>query len=127
MVPTELSRADAVFNLSRTPLLLRALEQGDYGKLGAAMRDRIHQPYRLPLIAGAEAALEAGRAAGATGLALSGAGPSLVAFSAENHTAVAQAMRAELLKHHANVDAWVLDVDRQGAQVEALVASAQTL
>ena len=58
----------------------------------------------------------------AAGVALSGAGPSLVAFSAENHAQIATAMQAELDKHHASVDAWVLDVDRQGAQVEVLVA-----
>jgi len=44
------------------------------------MEDRIHQPYRLGLIPGAQAALDAAYEAGALGAALSGAGPSLIAF-----------------------------------------------
>ncbi|MGB1253162.1 MAG: homoserine kinase [Candidatus Promineifilaceae bacterium] len=127
VLPTSLSQSDVVFNLSRTPLLLRALEQGNYAKLGVAMQDRIHEPYRLPLIVGAEAALAAAEANGAAGVALSGAGPSLIAFAHDNHEAIAMAMHAELANYHPSVDAWVLDVDRTGAQVEALVKSTATL
>ena len=122
VLPKSLSQADVIFNLSRTPLLLRALERGDYTHLNAAMQDRIHQPYRLPLIAGAQAALDAARAQGAAGVALSGAGPSLIAFSAENHTNIMNAMHDALAEHHPHVDAWVLDIDRKGAQVETLVS-----
>lgn len=127
VLPQMLSQPDVVFNLSRTPLLLRSLEHGNYANLQVAMRDRIHQPYRLPLIAGAEDALDAAIAHGAAGVALSGAGPSLIAFSAENHAQIAAAMHAELAKHHPAVDAWILDVDRQGAQIEPLVKSTLAL
>ena len=45
------------------------------------MKDSLHQPYRLPLIPGAVEALEAAKDAGADAVALSGAGPGLIAFS----------------------------------------------
>ena len=43
----------------------------------------LHQPYRLPLIPGAQDAMQAARKAGASAVALSGAGPSLIAFSGQ--------------------------------------------
>jgi homoserine kinase len=49
--------------------------------MGEVMEDALHQPYRLPLIPGALRAMEAARQAGASAVALSGAGPSLIAFS----------------------------------------------
>ncbi len=45
-----------------------------------ATEDRLHQPYRIPLIPGAEAAMSAAREAGAIAVVLAGAGPSLLAF-----------------------------------------------
>jgi homoserine kinase len=44
------------------------------------LHDRIHQPYRLPLIKGADAVIQAARAAGAWGAVISGAGPTLLAM-----------------------------------------------
>jgi len=44
------------------------------------MQDRIHEPYRLPLIPGANDAIAAAKEAGAIKVILSGAGPSLLAF-----------------------------------------------
>ncbi|MEW5988225.1 MAG: homoserine kinase, partial [Chloroflexota bacterium] len=77
-LPTAVARAalsqqvpltDAVFNAGRLGLLLRALARGDWAKLGAAMQDRLHQPYRLPLVPGLTEAMAAARAAGAAGVA----------------------------------------------------------
>lgn len=80
VLPKQVARNDAVFNLGRTAVLTAALLTGDEKPLGWATEDRLHQPYRLPLIPGAEGALAAARAAGAGGAALSGAGPSIIAF-----------------------------------------------
>jgi homoserine kinase len=57
------------------------------------MTDKLHQPYRLPLIPGAHAAMDAAKAAGASAVALSGAGPSLIAFSSKPDPAVGEAMK----------------------------------
>jgi homoserine kinase len=60
-LPSHISRADAVFNSARTPLVVEALRSGDLELLGQVMDDRLHQPYRLPLIPGAVEALRAAR------------------------------------------------------------------
>ncbi len=79
-LPLQVPHADAVFNLSHTVFLVEALARGDYDLLAKAMQDRLHQPYRLPLIPGAASALQAALTAGAAAAAISGAGSSLLAI-----------------------------------------------
>jgi homoserine kinase len=79
-LPATVDFKDAVFNSSRIPLVVEALRSGDLGLLGQVMEDRLHQPYRLPLIPGAQSAIDAALASGASAAALSGAGPSVIAF-----------------------------------------------
>ena len=78
VLPESLTRADAVFNISRAVLVTEALRNGDLALLAQVMEDKIHQPYRLKHIPGGEAAYQAAKPLGA--VALSGAGPSLIAF-----------------------------------------------
>ena len=85
-LPNSYSRADAVFNLQRVALLVGALASGrapelasDRELFAAALADRLHQPYRAPLVPGLREALGL-RAQGLLGVALSGAGTSLIAF-----------------------------------------------
>ncbi len=79
-LPRAIPRGDAVANLAGTAGVIGAVLQRRYGALAAAMRDRLHQPYRAPLVPGLEAAIEAALNAGALGACLSGAGPSVLAI-----------------------------------------------
>ena len=80
-LPKEVSMQDAVYNISHAVMVTDAFRTGDLSLLGEAMRDVLHQPYRLPLVPGAKGALDAMKTEGAAAVALSGAGPSLIAFS----------------------------------------------
>lgn len=80
-LPAHVSRADAVFNLSHAAALLAAVLRADGTLLSLAMNDRLHQPARSRLVPGLEEVVEAARAAGAFGAALSGAGPSILALA----------------------------------------------
>jgi len=93
-LPAQVSMKDAVFNLQRTPLVVEALRTGDYGLLSQVMDDRLHQAARLKLVPGGRTAWAAAQAAGAAAIAISGSGPSLVAFVrlAADATRVAHAM-----------------------------------
>ena len=93
-LPLSVPRADAVFNMGRALLVVEALRCGDLDLLGQMMQDRLHQPYRLPLINGAEAAIAAARGAGAGAVAISGAGPSLIAFCSGPSRPAGEAMAA---------------------------------
>jgi homoserine kinase len=79
-LPTQVSMKDAVFNLGRTPLVVEALRTGDFELLSQVMEDRLHQATRLKLIPGGRAAWVAAQHAGAAAVAISGSGPSLIAF-----------------------------------------------
>ncbi|WP_150269334.1 homoserine kinase [Paenibacillus tepidiphilus] len=78
VLPTEISVSDAVHNISRTSLLTAALASGRLELIGRAMQDRLHQPYRAALVPGMEKLLAEATGHGALGIALSGAGPTLL-------------------------------------------------
>ncbi|WP_410514337.1 homoserine kinase [Paenibacillus sp. BR2-3] len=80
VLPTQISVSDAVYNISRTSLLTAALASGRLDLIGTAMQDRLHQPYRAPLVPGMERLLAEAPNRGALGIALSGAGPTLLAM-----------------------------------------------
>lgn len=79
VLPKSVSRADAIFNIGRSVLVVEALQSGDLELLRTAMDDRIHQSYRLRHISGGAAAYKTARNFGAA--ALSGAGPSIILFT----------------------------------------------
>ena len=93
LLPATYTRADAVFNVQRASLLTAAFAQNRLDLLRSAMQDRMHQPFRadacpllkqlLPLAAEPELA----------GIALSGAGPSVLIFLAEHTTPLAAETR----------------------------------
>ncbi|MFD2411281.1 homoserine kinase [Paenibacillus rhizoplanae] len=78
VLPAEVTVSDAVHNISRTSLLTAALSAGRLDLIGTAMQDRLHQPYRAPLVPGMEKLLAEAPGHGALGIALSGAGPTLL-------------------------------------------------
>ncbi|WP_339250492.1 homoserine kinase [Paenibacillus sp. FSL P2-0136] len=77
-LPAEVTVSDAVHNISHTSLLTAALAAGRLDLIGTAMQDRLHQPYRAPLVPGMEKLLAEAPGHGALGIALSGAGPTLL-------------------------------------------------
>lgn len=83
-LPAEVTLGDAVHNISRTSLLTAALAAGRLDLIGAAMQDRLHQPYRAPLVPGMEKLLAEAPGHGALGIALSGAGPTLLCMVDRN-------------------------------------------
>jgi homoserine kinase len=78
VLPKSVSRADSIYNIGRTALVVDALRNGDLDLLQKVMDDRIHQTYRLKHISGGMSAYKTAKQFGAA--ALSGAGPSIIAF-----------------------------------------------
>ncbi len=125
VLPGQVKRADAIFNCSRTALLVQALHQRDYALLATAMDDRLHQPYRATLVPGMTAAIAAGYAAGARGVALSGAGPTLLALADTAPEAVAQALQASFAQHGVTCTTRLLQADTVGATVSVSPQAAE--
>ncbi|MFL0742812.1 MAG: homoserine kinase [Prochlorococcus sp.] len=92
-MPKEIPISDAVENLGALTLLLQGLRTGSGDLITDGMHDRLHEPYRWPLIKGGLDVRDAALNAGAWGCAISGAGPSVLALCPEEHgSAVSQAM-----------------------------------
>lgn len=93
VLPSSVSMADAVFNISRSSLLVTALIKQDFNLMSAAMDDKLHQPYRANLVPGMKKVFAAAKLAGARGIVLSGAGPTLIAFCDDNAAHIAGVMK----------------------------------
>lgn len=124
VLPAQLSRQDAIFNASHLALLVGALHNGDFARLRLAMQDRLHQPYRLPLIPGMAEAFAAVQKEGVA-VALSGAGPSLIALVMGERVpafvgmaSISQAAIHAFQKAGLSARSWQLAIDRQGATVQ---------
>ncbi len=87
MLPATYSRADAVANIQATALLVSAFAQGRGDLLRAAMHDRIHQPYRMEACPLLPLLLPLAGTSGILGVALSGAGPSVLLIAEESFPA----------------------------------------
>jgi homoserine kinase len=79
-LPATVAHAAAAQQAARTALLATAIMTSDAGLLNEAMTDRLHQPFRLPLLPGTAELIELAYQRGAAGACLSGAGPSVLAI-----------------------------------------------
>jgi homoserine kinase len=82
------------------------------------MRDRLHQPYRAPLIPGLKEILELRGVPGLLGGALSGAGPSVLALCSSHAEEAGAAIVECFLTKQIKARARVLPVDEEGVLVE---------
>lgn len=117
-LPQQVSLKDAVHNISRAVLVTEAFRNGNADLLGKAMTDTLHQPHRLPLIPGAQAAIDAAKGAGASAAALSGAGPSVIAFSSKQDSTIGEAMKHEFEERGLRARILPLKISNHGAEVQ---------
>jgi len=116
VLPDCYSRQDAIFNVQRAALLVAALATGATAAFPAALEDRLHQPYRAPLVPGLEEILKL-RAPGLLGCALSGAGPSILVFYERGHEQVCDLIRQVFALHgHTSEILWA-EIARSGYEI----------
>lgn len=122
VLPTELSRADAIFNMGHLPFLLEGLKTGDSDFLSLGCQDRLHQAQRASLIPGFQNVLNAALSGGAAAAFLSGAGPTMAAFvdSRQGESvlqSVSQGMKEAFQESGVTAEVEVMSVDDSGLQV----------
>lgn len=99
VLPKQVSFQDALFNVNRVSLVVTALLSRNYDLLSEVMEDKLHQPYRSELIPGMDELIAKTKEAGAIGVVLSGAGPTMLALTLEESEAVQNVMH-EVFKDH---------------------------
>ena len=113
-LPRTVTRADAVHNLQRTALFGAALAERSYDLLWEAMQDRLHQSHRESLVPGLADALATPQLPGLVGLALSGAGPSVLALARTRFAEIGEAIAANFRRHGIETTVRLLEVDDDG-------------
>ncbi|YAI81510.1 MAG: homoserine kinase [cyanobacterium endosymbiont of Rhopalodia sterrenbergii] len=118
VLPTQLSYHDAIFNIARLGLLIKALETGNRDWLMMALDDKLHQPYRQTLIKGYNSLRKAALSVGAYGMVISGAGPTVIALTSSEHAEqVSLAMINAWMHIGVRAEALLLSIDFDGARV----------
>jgi homoserine kinase len=119
VLPSEVSRAVAVYQAAQVGALIAALASGDYALLGRAIDDRIAEPARAGLLPGFREAKQAALAAGALGSSISGSGPTAFALvrGAEVGQRVGDAMAGAYASCGLQSEVRVTRIDREGARV----------
>lgn len=118
-LPTEVSHLDARYNLSRAALFSASLLQGRYENLRIAVEDKLHQPYRMPLIAHADEIFEKAYELNAYAVYISGAGPTIMALVDGQDSNFVLSLRSYL--GQLSLDGWKiceLAIDNIGTIVE---------
>ena len=114
VLPKEVPFADAVYNAAHLAVLLRAIENGDSDAIAAGLRDRLHQPYRIPLIDEYEEVRALAKDLGCPAVCISGAGPTILCLTQREGFAGEMRAAAVRLRHKWQVRD--LQVDFEGAR-----------
>ena len=115
VLPEQLGRADAIYNIAHGALVLKALELGDEKLLRTAMQDRLHQKYRKKLISDYDKIEALVRTTGAA-FCLSGAGPTLLCITQDPN--LEEKLQKKLSSiTQANWEMIPLHIEFQGARV----------
>lgn len=121
VLPDSYSRQDAIFNTAHLALLTQALASGNGEWLTKALCDRIHQPYRKTLIPDYDNIYTDTLNAGAWGLVISGAGPTLLALASPvNTTKVCQTLEKSWQSSGIPCKVHKLAIDFNGTQAKLI-------
>ncbi|HWF40230.1 MAG TPA: homoserine kinase [Candidatus Acidoferrales bacterium] len=114
VLPQTVSRADAVHNLQRTALFVAAIEERRFELLSDAMQDKLHQDARKALIPGLSDVLAIPKMPGLLGVALSGAGPSVIALATDRFEEIGKTIASKFEKHGVASTVRILEAAQEG-------------
>jgi homoserine kinase len=115
VLPATYPRSDIVENLANVALIATAFATQDYESLRDAFTDRLHEPYREPLVPILRDLVRAGQKAGALGGFLSGSGSTVACLTTQDPQPVADAMQAAAGNAKGKIS--IVQADNAGAQI----------
>ncbi len=119
VLPEQVSREDAVFNIRRSAMLVHAIHTKDAELMKLAMQDKLHQPYRIRFVPGLEDVMEELKNfENVLGVALSGAGPSILVISSGNNLEkIREIIKTTWEKYSVKATINTFDIDTVGAEI----------
>ena len=115
-LPRSYERADVLHTLQRTALLAATCFSGNFELFPELFHDKLHQPYRQKLVPGMEKCL-ALRRAGLLGVAISGSGSSVIAFTVEDEIGIAEDLQEIFAGEGVQTEVLFTSADNNGAGV----------
>ena len=116
VLPKTYDRADVLHTLQRTSLLAATCFSGNFDLFPELFNDKLHQPYRQQLVPGMERCL-ALRLPGLLGVAISGSGSSVIAFTTGDEMRVAEELQRIFAHEGEQTEAMFTSADNNGAGV----------
>lgn len=107
---------DAVYNIAQTAMLVAGFAENNPKVLANAFKDKLVQPYREKLIPGMKEAFAAAEKLNALGATISGAGPTLIAYTMENAEEIGSAMVDALARCNVKAEYMILQIDLSGVE-----------
>ena len=119
VLPKEVPMEDAVFNAKRLGMFIEAVHTKDAKLMKLALKDKLHQPYRMKLVPGLEKIIEnLKHEENVRGCVLSGAGPSILIISEKNNLdRIKSIVRDTWSDLNVKAEIRTLPVERNGAQI----------
>jgi len=119
VIPAEVPISDAVFNLKRMGMFVKAVSDGDAELMRLALTDKLHQPYREKLVPGLKELNEAFKhEEDVLGCVLSGAGSSMLIISQQNAVEKVKTVTSEIMDNlNVRADIRTLKVEENGAVI----------
>lgn len=119
VLPKDVPLTDAVYNAQRTAMFIQAINNNDTELMKLALKDKLHQPYRMKLVPGFEKIQQNLRhEESVLGVVLSGAGPSVLVVSLKNNLDKVKAIIKDSLDELSiNAQLYTLPLDKEGAKV----------
>jgi homoserine kinase len=115
LLPSKISRTDAVRNIANASAIAAAFATRDYEQLRGCFVDYLHQPFRKKLVPFLEDTIRSAETAGALGAFLSGSGSAICAITLRNPRKIAEAMMRASPQKDAGII--ITRADNEGAQI----------
>lgn len=117
VLPSEYTKEDCVFNISRAALLISVFYNKDFKKLRTCFQDKIHQPYRGTSIKGLKDIFETAKEFGSLGEFISGSGSTLMVVLDKSNSNFFNKMQSYLETTEATWRIELLQPDCNGTEV----------
>lgn len=119
VLPKEVPMKDAIFNAQRLGMFVQAVNTKDTELMKLALKDRLHQPYRMKLVPGLDKIMDNLRHIDSVlGCVLSGAGSSILVISEKNDLdKIRGIVKDTWTDQNIKSDIKTLNIEQTGAQI----------
>ena len=118
-LPENISRSDVIYNIARVALLINSFNKQSFNLLNIATKDKIHKPYRSGNIPGYQSIVKGAIKGGASGVYISGSGPTIVAITRGKEVTVRYEMAEAARLSQVEGESIIVPISDTGAFIDS--------